>query len=214
MDNLRRDVAVVSAGALLRSDYRKKMQARWGCFWYPANWNDQSFAEDFQPNLTEWISQNARNYQVAMTLSQWTSQLIPNLQPVGFYYIYSDTGQLTQSEAAASVLFYRDNSQLWSNSPDITTREHFGRLLYNLSVFYSKHHQLVLAAKYNRDAAAADPTNVELLLGCLKMAILAKQPEDQSRFAAAIEQLDPGNERLEQVLKSALAAAQDDNHGT
>ncbi len=214
VDNLRRDVAVVSAGALLRSDYRKKMQARWGCFWYPANWNDQSFAEDFQPNLTEWISQNARNYQVAMTLSQWTSQLIPNLQPVGFYYIYSDTGQLTQSEAAASVLFYRDNSQLWSNSPDITTREHFGRLLYNLSVFYSKHHQLVLAAKYNRDAAAADPTNVELLLGCLKMAILAKQPEDQSRFAAAIEQLDPGNERLEQVLKSALAAAQDDNHGT
>ncbi len=143
VDNLRRDVAVVSAGALLRSDYRKKMQARWGCFWYPANWNDRSFAEDFQPNLTEWISRNSRNYQVAMTLSQWTSQLIPNLQPVGFYYIYSDSGQLTQSEAAASVLFYRDNSQLWSNSPDITTREHFGRLLYNLSVFYSKHHQLV-----------------------------------------------------------------------
>ncbi len=214
IENLRQDVAVVSAGALLRSDYRKKLQARWGCFWYPANWNDRSFAENFQPNLTEWISRNSQDYQVAMTLSQWTSQLIPNLQPVGFYYVYSDSGQFTQSEAAASVLFYRDNARLWSNSLDITTREHFGRLLYNLSVFYSKHHQMSLAAKYNRDAANTDPTNVELLIGCLKMAILAKQPQDQSRFAAAIEALDPGNRRLEQVLKSALAIAQDGNHGS
>ncbi len=213
VDGLRRDVKVVSAGALLRSDYRRKMQLRWPCFWYPANWNDRSFAEEFRPNLTEWVARNSKNYQVAMTLSQWTSQLIPNLQPMGFCYVYCDSGRLSQSQAAKSVLFYRDSAYLWANSPDITTREHFGRLLYNLSVFYSKHHQLALAAKYNRDAAVADPTNVELLLGCLKMAVLAAEPEDRDRFAAAIEKLDPGNERLEQILKAVLATAQDDSHG-
>ncbi len=213
VDGYRRDVMVLSAGALLRSDYRRKTQELYGCLWYPSNWNQRSFAEQFQQNLAEWISRNSANYPVALTLSQWTSPLIAKLQPQGFCYTYSDTVSLTQDCAAKSVLFYRDHENLWRGSPDITTREHFGRLLYNLSVYYSKHQQPALAAKYNRDAASSDSTNVDLLLGCLKMAILTKQPDDQQRFASAIENLDPGNQQLEEILKAALALAQGSNNG-
>lgn len=212
VNNLRCDVTVISAGALLRSDYRRKVQSRNGCYWYPSNWNDPSFAVNFEANLAEWISMNSKNYQVAMTLSQWTSSLIPKLQPSGFSYVYSDTGRLSPAAAAQSVLFYRRNETLWKGSPDITTREHFGRLLYNLAVFYSKHRQLALAAKYNRDAASTDPTNVELLLGCLKMAILARQTEDQNRLTEAIEILEPGNQRVEAILKAALAVTEEAEH--
>lgn len=211
IDGTRRDVAVISAGALLRSDYRKKVEARWGCYWYPENWNDRSFAEDFSTNLTTWISRNSKNHQVAMTLSQWTSPLIPKLHPTGFCFVYSDSGKLSQEVASQSVLFYRDNESMWKGSSDITTREHFGRLLYNLAVYYSKHNQPVLAAKYNRDAATSDPTNVDLLLGCLKMAILAHQSDDQNQFASQIEVLDPGNEKLESILKTALAISKGDS---
>ncbi|MBK7090573.1 MAG: hypothetical protein IPH59_02450 [bacterium] len=212
IDGTRRDIAVISAGALLRSDYRKKVEARWGCYWYPENWNDRSFAEDFSTNLATWISHNSKSCQVAMTLSQWTSNLIPNLHPDGFYFVYSDSGKLTQQVASQSVLFYRDNESMWKGSSDITTREHFGRLIYNLAVYYSKHNQPALAAKYNRDAATSDPTNVDLLLGCLKMAILTHQPDDQNQLAAQIDQLDPGNEKLESILKAALAISKGDDH--
>ncbi len=213
VDEFRRDVVVLSAGALLRSDYRRKTQARFNCLWYPANWNDRSFAENFPSNLAEWISRNSEHCQIAMTLSQWTSPLVEKLQPVGFYYTYSDTTKLSQSSAAESVVFYRDNQTLWKDSPDITTREHFGRLLYNLSYFYSKHSQPALAAKYNRDAAATDSTNVDLMLSCLKMALLTKQQDDQQKFAATIEELDPGNQKLEEILKTALAINQGTQSG-
>ncbi|MGB5138035.1 MAG: hypothetical protein WBP29_05850, partial [Candidatus Zixiibacteriota bacterium] len=92
-------------------------------------------------------------------------------------------------------------------------REHFGRLLYNLSYFYSKHSQPALAAKYNRDAAATDSTNVDLMLSCLKMALLTKQQDDQQKFAATIEELDPGNQKLEEILKTALAINQGTQSG-
>lgn len=214
IDGTRRDVAVISAGALLRSDYRKKVEARWGCYWYPDNWNDRSFAEDFPTNLATWISHNSDSYQVAMTLSQWTSQLIPNLHPNGFCFVYSDSIKLTQEVAAQSVLFYRDHEPMWKGSSDITTGEHFGRLLYNLAVYYNKHNQPALAAKYSRDAVAADSMNLDLLLGCLKMAILTHQSDEQTRLATQIEELDPGNEKLAGILKAALAVSQGDTHGS
>ena len=213
IDGWRHDVVVLSAGALLRSDYRKKTQVRFNWLWYPDNWNERSFAEQFPTNLADWISHNSKHHQIAMTLSQWTSPLVDKLQPEDFFYSYSDTAKLAQSVAASSVVFYRDNQLLWQNSPDITTREHFGRLLYNLAFYYSKHNQLALAAKYNRDAAASDPSNVDLLLSCLKMALLTRQPEDQQKFAASIEELDPGNEKLEAILKAALALNQDSQRG-
>lgn len=208
VESYREDVIVLSAGALLRSDYRAKVQKRYPDLYYTANWNDREFAERFTENLAYWVSINAFSRKVAMTLSQWTAPLVPKLQPSGFAYLYSETEPFVQKAAATSVQYYKDQEPLWTNSRDLTTREHFGRLLYNLSYFYSKHSQPVIAAKYNRDAAHCDSTNVELLLGCLKMAILTKQHDDQVWLTSLIVEQDPGNRKLEEIQRAAYALEQ------
>src|SRR5690606_19133466 len=146
--------------------------------------------------------------KVAMTLSQWTAPLVPKLQPSGFAYLYSETETVVQKAAATSVQYYKDQEPLWTSSRDLPTREHFGRLLYNLSYFYSKHSQPVIAAKYNRDAAHCGSTNVDLLLGCLKMAILTKQHDDQVWLTSLIVEQDPGNRKLEEIQRAAFALEQ------
>ncbi len=205
VDGLRKDVIVISTGALLRRDYRVKLQQRHPELYYSAAWDQDHFAEDFINNLNYWIGINAPYRPVAMTLSQWTSQLIPRLQPSGFAYLYGVEGNFTQKAAAISVQFYNEQGALWRDHRDRTTREHFGRLLYNLAVFYHRHQQPVIAAKYNRDAADCDAENVDLLLSCLKLAIATRQADDQRRFTEMIVELDPGNRQLTEIQRAAYA---------
>ncbi len=211
VDKLRPDVIVLTAGALLRSDYRAKTQRRFPDLWYPDIWNEKDFGAGFTDNLGQWISRNSESRPVAMTLSQWTSPLMMKLRPNGYSYLYSDSISFAKENAAQSVKFYREQEALWKSSHDLTTREHFGRLLYNLAVFYEKWQQPTLAGKYARDAAECDSSNVDLLLNCLKLAVVNRQGAERDRLTARLEMLAPDDPTFAEIREAATAFDEDVN---
>jgi hypothetical protein len=200
VDGVRPDVAVLSTGALLRSDYRRKTQLRYPQLQYPDDWNRKAFAAEFIPKLAEWIKQNNVVRPVSLTLCEWTSGLIPRLVPNGFAYDYTDSVSPNAERRGDVAKYYAEQSNLWSKSEDITTREHFGRLLYNQAVYNIKHQDYSAGVEYCRYAATADPTNVPLLLNCLKVLVAGGVREDQRKVAEAILALDPGNRDVVMIL--------------
>lgn len=208
VEGVRVDVAVLSAGALLRSDYRRKTQGRYPDLWYPEDWNSKGFAGHFKANLAEWIKRNSADHAISMTLCEWTSDLIPHLVPNGFGYDYGDSSRLTSGLMDSATDYYNQQSGLWKESTDITTREHFGRLLFNQAVFCIKHKLNASGLDYCRKAAATDPTNIPLLLNCLKVFVAGGTKQELTRVAEAILRLDPGNVEVAAVLSQRRSIAQ------
>ncbi len=207
----RQDVIVLSGGALLRHDYRRKVQERFPQLNYPDNWNESEFELEFRKNLYSWIKSNDKSHPVYLTLSEWTSPLIKELAPEGVVYSYSPGYQLTTEDtrrATAKLHFYSDLAVEYN---DLTSREHFGRLLYNFGVYLVGQEQFSDAVALCRDAARTDPENVDLLLNCLRMFTAAGSVEDQRWVSDMIFAVDPENEQVMQILQKSLAMRQEAN---
>jgi hypothetical protein len=206
---IRPDVIVLSGGALLRHDYRRKTRERYPQLKYPDDWQESDFEIKFRKNLEAWIKANDRANPVYMTLSEWTSPLIPELRQAGLAYSYDPGYKIKSSDtekARAQLLHFSDIAQQCN---DLTSREHFGRLLYNHGVYLVGHNQIADAVEECRDAARTDPTNVPLLVNCLRVFTAARSAEDQQWVSDMIFAVDPNNDEVMKVLEASLALHQE-----
>jgi hypothetical protein len=192
VDGIRGDVILLSGGALLRPDYRQKTQRRFPQLAYPSDWLDDAYAGNFATKLAEWCGRNTETRPVCMTLSEWTAPLIPHLEPVGFAYRLVGDSVVANAAISESHRFYRHQAELWESCRDLTTREHFGRHLYNHAVYLHKQGVAVGAAEYAAWAAATDSENLPLLINCANLLYAIGYREKADAVAAAIRCLAPG----------------------
>ncbi|MCK4857223.1 MAG: DUF2723 domain-containing protein [candidate division Zixibacteria bacterium] len=204
VDHYRTDVVVLSGGALLRSDYRRQVKARYPGLWYPHDWKERGFAAGFIPNLKEWVRCNAKTRPVYLTLSKWTTNSIHDLRPAGFVYSFSPEISLSERLLAEADDYYQDHTWLWEQSWDITTREHFARLLYNYAVYCLKNNQPGRAAAYCQVAAVTDPNNVDLLINCYKLFAALGLTEEKRLVAEGILELNPNPQQLRLLTRDRL----------
>jgi hypothetical protein len=206
---VRTDVCVVSGGALLRRDYREKLQLRHPQLWYPDNWLKTDFAADFVTNLHQWLKQNDAEHPVYLTLSDWTAGLLPRLLPHQLAYSLEPLQSVTKSAVLAAAGEHQHVSSWWQGVNDLTSREHFGRLLLNRAVYLYRHdchRQAVATASL---AASTDPGNVDLLVNCFKLAFAGGDLPVAERMTKAIVKLDPDNPIIGQPLRAPGQLAQE-----
>lgn len=191
--NIRPDVIAVSGGALLRSDYRRKVYRNHPGLWYPEDFNSSSFAVDFKRNLVEWCVRNNREHPVCLTLSEWTTGMIPYLDPTGLAYALSPDAAVATDLLNRTNDLYDKQAAAAQYSDDITTREHFGRMIFNYAVYLHKHGESEMAAKYAIKAAATDDSNVPLLANCTGLLLAVGHVQEAQAVARVVDILDPGN---------------------
>lgn len=211
VNGVRSDVIIVSGGALLRSDYRRKLRQRYPNLWYPADWNESTFAETFARNLVKWCVMNNSEHPLAVTLSEWTTGMIPYLDPSGYVYQLTTDTTIPAEILEKADAFYAQQTELWKDSPDLTTREHFGRSIYNYAVFLVKHGQTDAAAGFAVRAATVDATNVPLLVNCTNLLLAVGHPDEAHTVAGVIKSIDPGNKEAAALLSqvSQFSAVED-----
>jgi hypothetical protein len=188
---LRTDVAVLSGGALLRQDYRDEVRQRYPGFWYPADWDSREFAESFPEKLERWLRFNNPDHPVHLTLSEWTSPLIPALEPTGFCYRLNNEPTLRPEQLRDAATVFESHRDLWEDQPDRTTREHFARLHYNYAVYCLKHGYRDTAVRFAVAAAVIDETNINLLVACKRLLEAAEAREAAVAVGGAIKELLP-----------------------
>lgn len=194
LESLRQDIAVISGGALLRTDYRRKTAIRYPELWYPENWNDKSFAENFPQHLHEWLIRNDNRRPIYLTISEWTAPLMARLQPhLLAYSLESSEGYNSQAEALAQRYWFSHLPE-WQACPDLTTREHFARLLYNHGVYLYTQGQGRYAGEYAAGAARLDKDNTTLLVNCIKLLAATERWSEGLELTRVLNRLEPGNE--------------------
>ncbi|MFH2055262.1 MAG: DUF2723 domain-containing protein [bacterium] len=194
MEQLRQDVTVLSGGALLRSDYRHKTKLRFPELWYPADWNDRSFANAFPLRLQQWLEANAARRPVYLTISEWTAPLMAHLRPhLLAYSLEPGEGYTSQAEALTQRYWFSHLPE-WQACHDLTTREHFARLLYNHGVYLFTQGQGRYAGEYASGAARLDKDNVTLLINCIKLLAATDRWSEGLELTRVLNRLEPGNE--------------------
>lgn len=214
LDNLRPDIAVISGGALLRSDYRYKVQQRMPQLWYPSDWNEKQFDQKFTQRLQEWLDKNDATHPVYLTISEWTAQLMPRLQPhLLAYSLESKPGYSPQAEALTQHHWFSHLPE-WQATTDLTTREHFARLLYNHGVYLYTHGQGRYAVEYAASAARIDHDNVGLIENCIKLLAANGRWSESIELTKTLMTLEPGNEFAQNWLpRFEQSLAQGASHG-
>lgn len=182
----RSDLRVFSGGALLRADYRHKVKLRNPNLWYPDDWENSSFSNDFERRLRQWCRHNMELRPVCLTLSEWTASMIPLLEPVGFAYRLREDQSLISAAIPGANAVYRSYTNLWEKSNDLITHEHFGRHLFNYSVYLLKHGFGEQAAEFSARAALADPENPALLSNCLNLMFSTGHQQEAETLVNAI----------------------------
>jgi hypothetical protein len=213
LQQLRADVAVISGGALLRTDYRNKVKNRFPEFWYPADWQERSFANQFPERLQEWLEHNDSSRPVYLTISEWTAHLMPYLRPhLLAYSLESKTGYSAQAEGVTQQYWFAHLPE-WQASTDLTTREHFARLLYNHGVYLYAHGQGRFAGEYAVGAARLDSGNAPLLENCIKLLAATQRWSESLELTRTLLLLEPSNQfaltwlpRFEQTAKGRVAS--------
>jgi hypothetical protein len=213
VERVRPDVIIVSGGALLRSDYRHKLRKRHPHLWYPSDWNDGTFDDSFNRNLVKWCVMNDREHPLAVTLSEWTTGMIPYLDPSGYVYQLTNDTLIPADVLAKADAFYAKQAEVWKDSPDLTTREHFGRSIFNYAVFLLKHGRSDAAAAFAVRAALVDDNNVPLLLNCANLLLAVGHVDEARTVENIIRSLDPHNQQAAVLLsrQHQLSVVEEEN---
>ncbi len=213
LKQLRLDVAVISGGALLRTDYRRKVEQRFPNLLYPADWRQKSFVSSFTERLQEWLEQNDLSHPVYLTISEWTAQMMPRLRPhLLAYSLEEETGYAASAEKLTQQYWFSHLPE-WQASTDLTTREHFARLLYNHGVYQHVQGQGRFAGEYAVGAARLDHGNALLLENCIKLLAANQRWSEGLELTRTLLLLEPGNQfaltwlpRFEQTANGSVAS--------